>query len=124
MQGFRSVGRPRFEEAMPFVTTLRLKSGDRAVLDDVVGDVRRAAERKGVEFHGPHTTPPSSYRVPLYRRLSGTGGRFSPWEYTVYERVLEFSGHDQAIRRLTTRAFPTGVKVELSFEQVRSVGSR
>lgn len=124
MQGFRSVGAAIIDEAMPFVTTLRLLSGDRAVLDDVVTEIRRATERKGVEFRGPHTAPPSSYRVPLYRRLTGSGGRFPPWEYTVYERVFELSGHDESVRRLADWEFPPGVQVELSVEQVRSVGSR
>jgi len=109
---------------MPFVTTIRLVSGDRAVLDDVVGDVRRAAERKGVELRGPHTSPPTSHRVPLYRRLTGTGGRYSPWEYTVYERVIELAGHDESVRRIAGREPPAGVHVEMSIEQVRSVGSR
>ena len=78
---------------MPFVTTLRLRSGDRETLDDVVAELKRTAERKGVEFHGPHTSPPETYRVPLYRRLASSGGRYPAWEWTVYERVFDFSGH-------------------------------
>lgn len=123
MQDFRSGEPPRSGESMPFVTTLRLRSGDREVLDEVVADVKRAATRKGVELRGPHTNTPESYRVPLYRRLSGTGGRYPPWEYTVYERVLELSGHDESVRRLAGRDYPRGVKIELSVDQVRSVGS-
>lgn len=108
---------------MPFVTTIRLRSGDLATLDEVVEDVRRIAERKGVEFRGPHTSPPVSHRVPLYRRLTGTGGRFSPWDYTVYERIFELTGHDESVRRVAGRVPPTGVHVEVSVDQVRSVGS-
>ena len=107
---------------MPFVTTLRLSSGDRDALDAVVGSLRGAAERKGIELHGPHTKPPASYRVPLYRHLEGRGPGYPPWEYTVYERVLELSGHDEAVRGLTQRAVPRGVRVEVSVEQVRSIG--
>lgn len=124
MQDFRSVGTPRSYESMPFVTTLRLRSGDRDVLDEVVASIKQAATRKGVEFRGPHTSTPESYRVPLYRRLTGSGGHYPPWEYTVYERVLELSGHDESVRRLAGREFPRGVRLELSVEQVRSVGSR
>jgi len=123
MQDFRSVGSPRLDEAMPFVTTLRLRSGDREVLDEVVAGIKQAATRKGVELRGPHTSTPESYRVPLYRRLTGSGGHYPPWEYTVYERVLELSGHDESVRRLAGREFPRGVRLELSVEQVRSVGS-
>lgn len=108
---------------MPFVTTIRLESGDRAALDDLVDDIRGTAERKGVELRGPHTSPPSSHRVPLYRRLTGDGGRFSPWDYTVYERVVELTGHDDTVRRIVGQEPPKGVHVEVSVDQVRSVGS-
>ena len=108
---------------MPFVTTIRLRSGDRAALDDLVADMRRTAERKGVELRGPHTSPPASHRVPLYRRLTGSDGRFSPWDYTVYERVVELTGHDESVRRIAGKEPPRGVHVEVSVDQVRSVGS-
>ena len=108
---------------MPFVTTIRFRSGDRAVLDDLVEDIRRSAERKGVELRGPHTSTPTSHRVPLYRRLSATGGRYSPWDYTVYERVIELTGHDESVRLIAGKEPPRGVHVEMSVEQVRSAGS-
>ena len=108
---------------MPFVTTIRLRSGDRAALDDLVEDMRRTAERKGVELRGPHTSPPASHRVPLYRRPTGAGGRFSPWDYTVFERVVELTGHDESVRRIAGQEPPRGVHVEVSVDQVRSVGS-
>ena len=108
---------------MPFVTTIRLRSGDRAALDDLVEEVRRTAERKGVELRGPHTSTPRSHRVPLYRRLAATGGRFPPWDYTVYERVVELTGHDETVRSIVGKEPPRGVHVEVSVDQVRSVGS-
>ena len=108
---------------MPFVTTLRLLSGDREALDAVAEDIRETAERKGVELRGPHTSPPDTYRVPLFRRLDGSGGRYGPWEYTVYERVIELSGHDEAVRHIADWDFPSSMQVEFTVEQVRSVGS-
>lgn len=108
---------------MPFVTTLTLRSGDRAALDSVVGGLQQAAERKGVDCRGPHTRPPETYRVPLFRRLTGEGGEFAPWEYTVYERELRLAGHDGAVRRLADWGFPRGVHVEVTVDRVRSVGS-
>jgi ribosomal protein S10 len=109
---------------MPFVTTIRLRSGDRAALDEVAEEVRRTAERKGVELRGPHTSTPRSHRVPLYRRPTGTSGRFPPWDYTVYERVVELTGHDESVRLIAGQEPPRGVHVEVSVDQVRSVGSR
>lgn len=108
---------------MPFVTTLRLQSGDRAALDDFVGELRGAAERKGVEFHGPHTSQPETHRVPVYRQPARAAGRYPPWEYTVYERVIDLAGHDEAVRQVAGRDPPVSIHVEVSVDRVRSVGS-
>jgi len=108
---------------MPFVTTLRLRSGDRVALDDFVGELRANAERKGIELHGPHTSQPRTHRVPLYRGLDGRRGRFPPWEYTVYERVVELAGHDDAVRRIAGSQPPPGIHIEVSVVRVRSIGS-
>lgn len=107
---------------MPFVTTLTLRSGDRAALDGVVDDIRQQAERKGIELKGPHTSPPDTYRVRQYRRPSNGEGRFPDWEYTVYERRLRLSGHDDSVRRIAGWPFPRSVHVEVSVDQVRSAG--
>lgn len=108
---------------MPYVTTLTLRSGDRVTLDEVVEDLRRTAEQKGIELKGPHTHPPETYRVPLYRRPATASGEFPPWTYTVYERVLSLGGHDASVRRLADRDFPDGVFVSLEIEQVHQSSS-
>lgn len=108
---------------MPFVTTLTLRSGDRAALDELVSDIRRTAERKGIELKGPHTHPPVSYEVPLYRRLTGQG-EYPSWDYTVYERVLRLAGHDETVRRITDLEFPRGIQVEVEVEHIKSTGQR
>lgn len=109
---------------MPFVTTITLRSGDRVLLDAVAGEIQEVAERKGVELKGPHANPPTSYRVPLYRRLDGSGGEYPVWEYTVYERVLRLGGHDETVRQVAGRNFPRGIHVEVEVTRVRSIGSR
>lgn len=110
---------------MPFVTRLVLTSGDRGALDGVVAGIKRAAERKGLDLRGPHTDPPESYSVPLFRRSPPTDDRrYPPWSYTVYERTLEFTGHDETVRSLLGRDVPRGVRRTVEVSQVRSAGSR
>jgi ribosomal protein S10 len=106
---------------MPFVTTLRLTSGDRRVLDSVVTDIKTAAARKGAEFKGPHPKPPTELRVPQYADL-GPGDTFDPWNYAVYARVVEIVGHDAFAREITQRDFPDAVHVAADIEQVRTAG--
>ncbi|MFC6836438.1 uS10/mL48 family ribosomal protein [Halomarina ordinaria] len=106
---------------MTFVTTLTLTSGNRHVLEDVVGDIKTTAERKGAELKGPHPAPPADYRVPLSKRLDD-GDSFDPWEYTVYKRTVRIVGHDGFARQASQREFPDDVHVEVEVEQVTNAG--
>jgi ribosomal protein S10 len=106
---------------MPFVTTLRLTSGDREVLEAVVADIAAAAARKGAEFKGPHPQPPTELRVPQYADLR-PGDTVEPWNYSVYTRIVEIVGHDEFARSVAERDFPAAVHVSAEIEQVRPVG--
>jgi len=107
---------------MPFVTTLTLTSGDRHRLDDVVADIKTRAERKGVELKGPHPKPPEELRVPQSKTLGPDGGRFDPWNYTVYTRTVDIVGYETFARDVTEESFPSGVHVEVGVEQRTQLG--
>jgi small subunit ribosomal protein S10 len=106
---------------MPFVTKLRLQSGDRRALDSVVTDIKESAERKGAELKGPHPKPPEHRRVPLYKRV-GTDETFETWDYTVYTRTIEIVGHDEFARGITEWSFPDSVHVTAEVESLRQTG--
>ena len=108
---------------MPFVTRLVLTSGDRGALDGTVDDLKRTAERKGLDLRGPHTDPPERYSVPLFKRSPPDGrDQYPSWSYTVYERLLEFTGHDETVRSLLRRSVPRGVRRTVEVTQIRSAG--
>lgn len=109
---------------MPFVTTLTLQSGDRAVLERVVGDIKARAERKGVELRGPHAETPAEKSVPQSKRLAAHGERFGSWRYTVYERRMEIVGHDEFARDVAGQEFPPGIHIDVDVERVSAPGSR
>ncbi len=106
---------------MPFVTTLRLASGDRNRLEAVVNDIKETAARKGAELKGPHPKPPEDYRVPLQSRLAPGEAR-DTWNYSVYVRVLEIVGHDEFARSVAQQDFPDSIHVTADIEQVRQMG--
>lgn len=112
------------DHTMPFVTKLRLTSGDRGALDRVVEDIKANAARKGVEFRGPHPGRPEKCRAPQSKHLSTTDGRFGEWTYTVYSRTMEIIGHDEFARSVAGGEFPRGIHVEVEIEQVRPAGYR
>jgi len=119
---FLPFGRPQTD--VPFVTTLTLESGDRAVLERVVGDVKRRAERKGVELKGPHAETPVERSVPQARRCDPDGPRFSPWRYTVYVRRLEVVGHDEFARSVAEEPFPEGIHLDVEVDRVSTPDGR
>ena len=96
---------------MSVVTTLRLESGDRQVLESVVEDLCTTAQQKGAELNGPHSYPPKQQGVPQYEDIEGTA--FGTWEYTIYRRELSIVGHDALAKELAQWSFPTAVHVEL-----------
>lgn len=108
---------------MSFVTRLTLESGDRAVLDSVVDDIRETTARKGAEMNGPHSDPPTDLRVPLEKTVDGDG-TFGDWRYTVYRREVELVGHDELARSIANWDFPSSVHVEVEVENVRSQGQQ
>lgn len=107
---------------MTFATRLRLESGNRDALMRVVEEIRSMAEQKGAELNGPHSYPPETLRVPQHKGI-GVQDRFEAWEYTVYRRELEISGHEDLAREITEREFPESIHVEAEINPVGSMGS-
>ena len=107
---------------MTTVTKLTLSSGDRRTLDSVVSEVVSIVERKGADLRGPYTGPPTEYRVPRSKTLTGKNGAFAPWQYTVYTRTLEIVGHDDAARVAATREFPSSVHAEIELGRIHTTG--
>lgn len=107
---------------MPFITKLTLQSGDRHTLEDVVGDIKIRAERKGVELRGPNPEPLQEVSAPQHRLLHPDGGRFEDWTYPVYVRTITIVGHDAFARDVAGDDYPSSVHVEAEVEQVRASG--
>lgn len=107
---------------MPFVTKLRLESGDRRRLDDLLDEIKGQAERKGVELKGPHAKPPEHVRVPQSKTLGPGDDRFASWDYTVYTRTIEIVGYEEFARSIAGREHPEGIHVTAEVEQRSHAG--
>ena len=103
---------------MTFVTKLDVRSGDRAVLEATVGEIKAFVAGKGAQLKGPHPRPPEKYRVPLKERLDDSPGTFRTWKYTVYSRELEIVGRDEVARAVATRGFPRSVHVRVEVSRL------
>jgi small subunit ribosomal protein S10 len=97
--------------------SLRLTSGDRVALDDVVEDLREAVRRKGADLTGPHSDTPEEYTLRRYKHLDGDDARqFSRWSYTVYVRRMTVRGREELARMVADYEFPDSVHVEMEIE--------
>jgi ribosomal protein S10 len=106
---------------MPFVTRLTLQSGDGELLDSIVTDIKKRAERKGVELKGPHPEPPSRHAVPQYKDLSAQDA-FENWEYTVYTRNIEIIDHNEFARSVAGREYSDRIYLTADVEQYSQTG--
>lgn len=111
---------PREGHGMTVVTKITLRSGDRVVLDEMVGDLKRMVTRKGADLTGPHPRPPTELSVPLSKSLTGKHGYFSPWGYTVYTRDMEVKGHNSIARAMAERDYPSSIHVTFELDQAGS----
>lgn len=108
---------------MPFVTKLSFQSGDRAVLDRVVAEIKTDAERKGVQLKGPRAKPATTKHIPQFKQLF-PGDAFDDWNYTTYTREIEIVGYDEFAKAVAHRDVPDGIHVDATVEQVRQPGYR
>lgn len=106
-----------------FVTKLQFNSGDRDVLEDVVGELKSMLRQKGVEWKGPHSAPPETHRVPLYGSLT-PDRQLDSWEYTVYSRHMEIHGSETTAREIATRTFPDSVRVTVEVDRKHPLGQQ
>ncbi len=106
---------------MAYVTKITLRSGDRVVLDETVGELKEFVTRKGAELTGPHPRPPTELSVDLPKRLTGGRPCFPPWDYTVYVRDLEVKGYDDIARSMAEHSYPASVHVTIEVDQVGSI---
>jgi ribosomal protein S10 len=108
---------------MTYVTKLRLESGERERLDEVVRGLKDAVERKGGECKGPHASPSASVQVPLYDRVDADES-FGVWEQPIYERRLEIYGNERIVSELTDGSFPDSIHVEIEIDRHQPAGHR
>src|SRR6056297_2181727 len=106
---------------MSFVTRLTFQSGDRRALESYVEEIKAAAQRKGVQFKGPHAHPPTELRVPQYKTVDADDS-FGSWSYSVYTREVDIVGHDEFAREVAGADRPDGIHVSVEVEQVSGMG--
>ncbi|HDM22703.1 MAG: 30S ribosomal protein S10 [Methanomicrobia archaeon] len=93
---------------------IRLACTEPKKLDDVCEQVKKIAEKTGVNISGPIPLPTKILRVPVRKSPDGEGtATWERWEMRVHKRLIEIDADDRTMRQVMRVTVPEGVNIEI-----------
>jgi small subunit ribosomal protein S10 len=83
-------------------------------LDDVCDQVKKIAEKTGVNISGPMPLPTKRLKVPVRKSPDGEGtATWERWEMRIHKRLIEIDADDRTMRQVMRVTVPEGVNIEI-----------
>ncbi len=93
---------------------IRLAGTEPRKLDDVCDQVRKIAEKTGVDLSGPVPLPTKKLRVPTRKSPDGEGtATWERWEMRIHKRLIEIDADERTMRQIMRVRVPEGVNIEI-----------
>ncbi len=93
---------------------IRLSGTSPTKLDDVCGQVKKIAEKTGVNISGPVPLPTKRLVVPSRKSPSGEGtATWEHWEMRVHKRLIDIDADERALRQLMRIQVPKDINIEI-----------
>jgi len=93
---------------------IRLASTHPVKLDDVCEQVKKIAERTGVNISGPIPLPTKKLKVPVRKSPDGEGtATWDRWEMRIHKRLMEVDAEERAMKQVMRVRVPDGVSIEI-----------
>jgi len=93
---------------------IRLSGTNPTKLDDVCGQVKKIAEKTGVNISGPVPLPTRRLIVPSRKSPSGEGtATWEHWEMRVHKRLIDIDADERALRQLMRIQVPKDINIEI-----------
>jgi small subunit ribosomal protein S10 len=93
---------------------IRLSGTSPTKLDDVCRQVRKIAEKTGVNISGPVPLPTKRLIVPTRKSPSGEGtATWEHWEMRVHKRLIDIDANERALRQLMRIQVPKDINIEI-----------
>ncbi len=93
---------------------IRLACTEPKKLDDVCDQVKKIAEKTGVDISGPMPLPTKRLKVPVRKSPDGEGtATWERWEMRIHKRLIEIDADDRTMRQVMRVTVPEGVNIEI-----------
>lgn len=93
---------------------IRLAGTEPQKLDDVCDQVKKIAEKTGVDLSGPIPLPTKRLRVPTRKSPDGEGtATWERWEMRIHKRLIEIEADERTMRQIMRVRVPEGVNIEI-----------
>ncbi|MCK4310184.1 MAG: 30S ribosomal protein S10 [Methanomicrobia archaeon] len=93
---------------------IRLACTEPKKLDDVCDQVKKIAEKTGVNISGPMPLPTKRLKVPVRKSPDGEGtATWERWEMRIHKRLIEIDADDRTMRQVMRVTVPEGVNIEI-----------
>jgi small subunit ribosomal protein S10 len=93
---------------------IRLAGTEPRKLDDVCDQVRKIAEKTGVDLSGPIPLPTKKLSVPTRKSPDGEGtATWERWEMRIHKRLIEIDADERLMRQIMRVRVPEGVNIEI-----------
>ncbi len=96
---------------------IRLSGADHKKVDEVCNQIKKIAERTGVELHGPIPLPTKRLVVPVRKAPDGEGSEtWERWEMRIHKRLIDIDADERALRQLMRIQIPDGIHIEIELK--------
>ncbi|MBU6996042.1 MAG: 30S ribosomal protein S10 [Theionarchaea archaeon] len=93
---------------------IRLAGTEPRKLNDVCDQVKKIAEKTGVDLSGPIPLPTKKLRVPTRKSPDGEGtATWERWEMRIHKRLIEIDADERTMRQIMRVRVPEGVNIEI-----------
>ncbi len=93
---------------------IRLAGIEPEKLDEVCDQVKKIAEKTGVDLSGPVPLPTKKLRVPTRKSPDGEGtATWERWEMRIHKRLIEIDADERTMRQIMRVRVPEGVNIEI-----------
>ncbi|MGD2249774.1 MAG: 30S ribosomal protein S10 [Candidatus Methanofastidiosia archaeon] len=93
---------------------IRLAGTEPRKLDNVCDQVKKIAEKTGVDLSGPIPLPTKKLRVPTRKSPDGEGtATWERWEMRIHKRLIEIDADERTMRQIMRVRVPEGVNIEI-----------
>ncbi|HDI10463.1 MAG TPA: 30S ribosomal protein S10 [Euryarchaeota archaeon] len=100
------------------IARIRLSSTDVKSLEQVCNDIKKIAEKVGVDVSGPIPLPTKRIVVPVRKSPDGEGSEtWEKWEMRVHKRVIDIAADERAMRQIMRVTIPGDVRIEIEIRE-------